>query len=206
MSALRCSATDLDAFARWRDDEEAELDPLLAQLRRQGEPTEPMLAGSALHSALEYAKPGTFERLEADGFVFLFPNPCEVRLPDIREVKAERVYRIGDVDVTLVAKVDAVHGDTVIDHKSTSQFEAEKFLGTYQWRVYLDVFDARAFVWLVFEMHAVEPRTYEVRQIHPLGQYRYPNLRADVEALLREFVDFARVNLPERFIQEQIAA
>lgn len=206
MDTLRCSASDLDAYARWRDDEEAELEPLLAQLRKESQPTEPMLAGSALHKALEHAKPGVFDRLEADGYVFLFPNPAEIRLPDIREVKAERVYLIGDVAVTLVAKVDAVHGDVVVDHKTTSQFEAEKFLSTYQWRVYLDVFDARAFVWLVFEMHAVDVQTYEVRAIHPLGQYRYPGLRADVENLLREFVGFARANLPERFIKEQIAA
>lgn len=208
MDTLRCSATELDAFARWRDDEEAELEPLLAQLRRQAEPNEAMLAGHALHTALEHAQPGEFDRLEAEGYTFLFPNAAEVRLPDIREVKGERVYIVAGCAVTLVGKVDALHGTVVIDHKTTSSFEAEKFLSTYQWRVYLDVFDAHCFIWLVFEMHEAKDaeRTYEVRQVHPLAQYRYPAMREDVERLLAEFVEFAREHLPERFEAAKAAA
>ena len=52
---MRMSATDLDAFRYWRDNEDADLGALVSQLRRELPPTEPMLAGTAFHKALELA-------------------------------------------------------------------------------------------------------------------------------------------------------
>src|SRR5690606_16073056 len=130
MLSLRVSATDIDALRRYRADEEADLADLLAQLRRQSPPTEAMEAGTALHAALEASEPGEHRELAANGFTFDLDVSGTLDLPVIREMKATRDYLIGGVLVTLVGKVDAAHGRRIDDHKFTSRFDAERFLGS----------------------------------------------------------------------------
>lgn len=199
---MRVSVTELDAYRRWMADEEAPIEALLAQLRKESPPTEAMLAGIALHKALEHAEPGAFGSLEADGYRFDFDANIDLALPELREIKAEKVYFVDGLDVTVVGKVDTLRGRTVGDHKSTGRFDAERFLDTYQWRFYLDIFDADVFEWTAFEMaEQPEPKVYKVFGFHPLRQYRYAAMHNDCMALLRDFVSFARAHLPERFQQ-----
>lgn len=202
---MRCSATEIDAFRRWRDTEDADLAPLLAQLRRELPETEPMRAGKAFHRALELAQAGEVERLEADGYTFDLAIDDAIDLPDIRELKATREYVINGVPVTLVGMVDALEGRRVDDHKFTSRWDAERFLAGFQWRIYLEVFGADVFRWNVFEGRETSPRHYAVHALHRLTMQRYPGMAEDVERELAEFVDFAREHLPERFAL-QVAA
>lgn len=201
MEGLRVSASDLDALRYFLANEDAELEPLLVQLRREGEPTEAIMAGTALHAALENSAPGEYGSLEADGYTFTFEVDGEIDLPEIREIKATREYLVAGCAVTLVGKVDAIAGRTVDDHKFTSRYDAERFMGSYQWRAYLDIFDADTFRWNVFEGRAdpKDDRRYVIRDIHRLTMHRYPQLRADLELEIARFVDFARQHLPERF-------
>lgn len=204
MDALRVSATDIDAYRRFRDEEYVELADLLAQLRRESPPTEAMMAGTALHTALENAPDGEFEKLEAEGYTFAFAADGEVDIPSVREMKDTREYEIDGCAVTLVGKVDAIHGRRVDDHKFTSRFDPERFLNSYQWRIYLEVFSADEFRWNVFEgrQDRDDPKRYAINAIHPLTMHRYPGMAADVERELREFVGFARGFLPEKFTRE----
>lgn len=201
MDRIRISATDIDALRYFLSDEDADLAELLARLRREAEPTEAMLAGTALHKALETISPGEFGELSVDGYVFAFPADAEIDLPEIREKKIEREWQVGDCIVTLVGKVDAIHGRTVHDHKFTARYDAERFLGSYQWRVYLDLFGADEFVWNVFEgrQDTRDPMRYTIGTVHRLRMHRYPEMRADIERTLRIYIDFARQHLPEKF-------
>lgn len=204
MLSLRVSATDIDALRRYRADEEADLADLLAQLRHQSAPTEAMAAGSAFHSAIEIAEPGEHGQLAANGYVFDLNLAGTLDLPVIREMKVTRDYLIDGVLVTLVGKVDAAHGRRIDDHKFTSHFDAERFLGTMQWRVYLEVFGADEFRWNVFEGREVGEgsRQYVVSALHPLTMHRYPGMAEDVQRELTRFVEFAREHLPERIKAE----
>lgn len=198
VDTLRVSASDLDALRYFLASEEADLEALIAQLRRQSAPTEAMLAGTALHTALEAAEPGEFDRLEADGYTFEIAAEGEIDLPKIRECKGERQYLIDNCRITLVGKVDAIHGKRVDDHKFTGRFDPDRFLSSLQWRVYLEVFGADEFRWNVFEGREVGPKSYVITAIHPLRMHRYPGMEADVRAALRGFLDFARQHLPEK--------
>lgn len=200
MNTLRVSATDIDAHRRYRAEEDVELADLLAQLRRESPPTESMMAGTALHAALENAEPGDFARLSADGYAFDFDTEGEIDLPSIREMKATREYEIAGTLVTLVGKVDAIHGRRVDDHKFTAQYDAERYMGSYPWRVYLEVFGADEFRWNIFEGREDGPKSYVIRNIHKLTMHRYPGMAADVVAELGRFVEFARDHLPEKFL------
>ncbi len=205
MTTLRVSATDIDALRYFMSpphDTDMELDELLRRLRKEEPPTEAMMAGTALHRVLETADGECLSEIEEDGYRFLFALNDEIELPPIREMKATREYEIDGFAVTLVGKVDAVHGRRIHDHKFTARYDPERFLNSYQWRIYLDVFDADEFRWNVFEGREIGPKTYGITQLHKLGVHRYPTMGADVERELSRFVSFARDFLPERFFSE----
>lgn len=197
---MRVSVTDLDEFRRFQADEEYELDRLLVRLRRQEPPSEAMLAGSALHKALELAEDGVVASLSQDGYRFEFDTDVEIELSPFREIKAEKVYLVDGYPVTVVGKIDHMHGQRIDDHKSTGRFDAERFLESYQWRYYLDIFNADRFRWNVLEMtEQPEPKVYKIFGFHKLDQFRYGSMREDCLQLLRAYTAFARVHLPERF-------
>lgn len=202
MDTLRVSATDIDALRRYLSPPEGmeiELSDLLRQLRREEPPSEAMLAGSALHKLLETTSDGELSEADIDGYRFFFDMDGSLSLPPVREMKATRDFRIGGCLVTLVGKVDAVSGRRIEDHKFTSRYDAERFLTSYQWRIYLDIFDADEFRWNIFEGREEQEKRYVIRALHQLTMHRYPGMRDDIERVLSVFVDFARSHLPERF-------
>lgn len=206
MEALRISATDLDQLRYYRDADDMELADLIARLKHLMPSSESMEAGTALHKALETAEPGNHKGFECDGFTFSFDGDFAIDLPELREMKATMTLEIGGVVVTLVGKVDAIHGKRIDDHKFTARFDADRYLTSYQWRTYLEIFNADVFRWNVFEAMESAPRNYIIRNFHPLTMHRYPGMGEDVERELREFVAFARQHLPERFNAERAAA
>jgi hypothetical protein len=137
---MRISVTELDAYRRYRDQEDVELEQLLLQLRKLEPPSQAMLAGKAFHYVLEHAKPGEeLTTAKVDDFTFRFQLDCALELPRVRELKGEIVVMTSVGPVTLVGVVDGLDGP-VIDYKLTSRFEAERYADSYQWRCYLLMF------------------------------------------------------------------
>lgn len=210
MDALRVSATDIDSLRFYLsppvEEMQIGLDELLRRLRREEPPTPAMLAGTAFHKAIEIADIGEHKGLVADGYTFSFETDAEIDMPLIREMKATREYLVDDCVVTLVGKVDAIHGKRIDDHKLTEKFDAEKYLESYQWRIYLEIFAADEFRWNIFEAKPEHPDYYLIRAVHPLTARRYPGIGEHVEREVRRFVGFARDHLPERFTRATAAA
>lgn len=181
------SVTNLDLYRFWRDSEDLELDWLLRRLRGEEPQTEAMLAGEALHDALEKAEEGDTAILTSGDFTFHFLCPVTLGLPTARELSFEKQYG----DLLVKGRVDALEGRTVFDYKSTEQFDADRLLESYQWRFYLDMADCDTFKWKVFVMDEKKmPREYEIYQAHELSQHRYEGLAADCERLANDFHRF----------------
>lgn len=209
---IRASVTDVEAVRSYlAGDGWCGLDELIAQLRRQTEPTEAMRVGTAFHQALEHVREGTHSELVADAYCFEIPGDVELTLPEHREERLRG--RIGGLDLT--GRVDGRTGSTVVDYKTTRSFNPERLLTGYPWRLYLALTGAWVFTWHVFELKRTGPppgvaedmfgdpdlrplTTYQVRAHHRLTQYAYPELLADCHRVGRRFADFARAYLPER--------
>jgi len=183
--------SNLEAFRYWRGAEDQSVEDLIERLT-MFQPTEPMLAGTAFHKALETAKPGDYDTLHANGYTFQLPD-ATLALPAIRELRAYGNY--GPLQVT--GCVDCLHGKTVIDHKTTGRFDADRYLAGYQWRFYLDLFGADVFRWDVYEIREIKPHVYEVADPQTLQQFRYPGLHDDCARLAAEFYDFASAYMPD---------
>lgn len=193
--------SSLETFRRWRLDESQDAADLVGRLT-DFQPTEPMLAGTAFHKALEDAQPGEYAQLHAHGYTFLLPD-CELALPDVREVRAFGHYG----PLTVTGKLDTLDGKRVEDHKTTKTFRPDGYIEGCQWRFYLDLFGADVFRWNVFELTPVkgEDKTYRVGLPHLLEQYRYPGMHDDCMDLAREFYEFAAIHMPHHTPQLEAA-
>jgi hypothetical protein len=190
--------SNAESFRQWREDEEAELEPLLARLRGQGEETDSMRAGTALHKALEAAQEGTSATLQAPGHRFIIECDIELALPETRELRASKNYG----PITITGQVDLLDGKRIEDHKSTARFDVEWYLPSYQWRLYLDIFEADVFRWNIFEMdfdHLADngDRVYRVFGFHKLEQVRYPGLHDDCRKLAHDLARFITEYAPD---------
>ena len=190
--------SEVEAFRQWRDDEEADLERLLAQLTWNGEESEAMRVGTAFHKALELASDGESDSIEAMGYTFKFPSDIEISIPEFREFRLSKVYHVDGHAVTITGQVDGLHGLRIEDHKTTRRFDADRYMAGYQWRLYLDIFKANHFRWNIFEIADVDGEYYEVKSLHKLDQYRYPAMTADCESLVADFHRFVRQHLPQR--------
>ncbi|WP_447896790.1 hypothetical protein [Stenotrophomonas acidaminiphila] len=182
--------SNIEAFRRWREAEDQPVEDLIEFITVDN-PTPAMLAGTAFHEALEHAQPGTYEVLEAMGYTFHLPD-AELVLPTIREVRAYGQYG----DLTVTGKVDCLDGRRVDDHKTTSRFDAERYLAGYQWRFYLDLFGADVFRWNVFELREEEPQVFQVSAPQLLEITRYPGMHDDCMQLALDYLAFAHNHLP----------
>lgn len=192
--------SEVESYRQYREDEDAELEALLARLRGQTPASPAMEAGTAFHKALETSPTGlVVTALEANGYTFTFAGDFTAELPAIREIRASRTWLVDGEPVTISGQLDAIHGKRVEDHKTTGRFDPERYLTGYQWRLYLTIFGADLFRWNIFEITEKDhPLEWEVFAAHRLEQYRYPTMEADCEKLVEDLARFARVHLPER--------
>lgn len=186
--------SNVERFRQFEQDEDGDVAALLADIRGESEPSAAMRAGTALHKALELAGDGEVDALHCAPYEFSFLAPMALEIPRIREVRASKVYIVDGEPVRISGQVDGIEGKRIDDHKSTGRFDPERYIGGYQWRLYLDIFDADRFRWNVFEMDACEDDAYAyvVREMHRLEQWRYPRLEADCVALVERFTRFMR--------------
>lgn len=183
--------SNIDAFRRWREDDDQTVEDLVRFITVD-EPTEAMKAGTAFHKALETAGYGDHRVLEAEGYTFLLDGGL-LELPALRELRAYGQY--GGLAVT--GQVDGLHGRIVIDHKTTSRFDPERYLNGAQWKFYLDLFGANVFRWHVFEITELAAREYRVAPPQVLTTYRYPEMHTYCQQLAAEYLDFANQFLRE---------
>jgi len=191
--------SNIETFRRWREADDMPVEDLVRFITVDS-PTPAMLAGTAFHDALEHAVPGEYDVLQAMGHTFHLPD-AELILPTIREVRAYGVYG----GLTVTGKVDCLDGRRVDDHKTTSRFDAERYLAGYQWRYYLDLFEADVFRWNVFELKEVGELEFNVSAPQLLEITRYPGMHEDCMRLALDYLAFAREHLPSEFRAEVAA-
>lgn len=207
MIEMTFRVSEVESFRQWRDDEDADLEKLLARMRGQTEASEAMLAGTAFHKALELAPLGSATELHALGYTFKFVDEFEIAIPTIRELRAGKTYHGDGYSLTVSGQLDAIEGRRVEDHKTTGRFDPERYIGGYQWRLYLSIFGADHFRWNVFEIAVTDdPLTWEVFASHRLEQYRYPGMERDCERLVHDLARFALDQMPERHRLTKLAA
>lgn len=172
---------------------------LAARLRREAPANDKMLTGTAFHKLLE-DPPDEITTAEVNGIKFRIDCDAEIVLPQIREIRASKIYEVGGVVVTLSGGCDGITGNKVSDHKLTFRPEPENYFESFQWRAYLDIFNAD-----VFEYHMYHAKDDDgvivIKDVSTLRLYRYPGMEVDLILGIADLVGFARENLPEKFTE-----
>lgn len=216
---IRLRVTDLDQWLKYTEPEQEEFEisteDFIAYLRREDSPGEAMIIGRAFHSALEnqtgelrmlaaaWAQKGNpveLDELEQDGYRFQFLADCPIDVPLFREQMVEKEYHSKHGPVLLRGKLDGLSGIDAIDYKLTfSQFNAERYAASMQWRAYLDMTGARRFRYGVFrgKPDRIDPATIKVEEFHPFDQWTYPGIGADVQRRVSQLADFVASHVPE---------
>jgi hypothetical protein len=184
------SVSNIDRFRRYLDGY-GDLDSLIADLTRKTPSTEPMLRGKAWASAMEHLKSGEHEVIQSEGYRFIFKCYGEIPACSLRELTVFGEY--GEMGV--VGRCDRIYGPVVEDDKTSSFIDIEEYIDGYQWRFYLDMFDADIFRWRIWCMKEVKPKTWIVEDTCVFEQYRYPSLHDDCMSLAQEFHEFAKEHL-----------
>lgn len=203
---IRLSVTMLETLRYWKAREDSTIDDLVADLTYAKPPTVQMRAGQAFAKVMEDATLGLMaNEVTRDGFTFDFSElDAEVALPDVRELKAEKTYQTPAGPVTLVGKVDGIAGLVVHDQKLTERFEVENYTESLQWRAYLDMFDARRFVYDVFlaSYDRNDDHRVRVREFNSVPFEGYDGIHADVQAAVNELAEVVmRYGIAEKIAQ-----
>lgn len=193
---MRVSVTSLDQLLWWHRIEDMTTEELVRRLRKEEPPNRAMQLGTAFHSILEHPPSDSLDMVEQDGFIFSFEVDAEIELPPMSELLAEATYDVDGIPVTLRGKCDGLHGNVVTDHKLTAKPDPATYFSSYQWRAYLDIFEADTFEYVLY--HAKdEGDTVRILNVETFRLYRYPGMRGDLLLGIREYVDFVREHMPE---------
>jgi hypothetical protein len=198
MSNLLLHVTDLDSWRWYNIIESMPVHEMVGRLLRTDPANEHMLMGTAWHAILE-DPPEQIDTIERDGFTFTVACDASIVLPDIKEVRAAKDYSIDGINVRLTGKCDGATGNVIYDHKLTFNPDPENYLEAYQWRAYLDIFNADAFEYLIY--HGIEDgKRVVIRDVSSLVVYRYPGMVEDLKDGLRQLVSFIKQHVPQMIV------
>lgn len=209
---MRVSATTLESYRLYRDQDWMEEAELLATINGEFVPDRRVLLGQAFDAVL--TDPATYRvasgyRVGRDFFSDDTMAPA-LALFDRRgvfQVKGTKVY--GDVQV--VAKADQLIGATLVENKTTlSTFDADKYERSAQWRLMVDIFEPLQVTYHVFCLADDDAGMIGLRSIETIHFFPYGALHQDCAELVAQFRHYVEmrglVGLLEQRYQAAAAA
>jgi hypothetical protein len=187
---MRISVTHLDGFDYYLNSD-LSTDEYINQLTSFRD-NRPMQIGRAYESILQ--NPHLFDRYnhyECDGIKF--DNSIINQIKQFQDVKVWQLkttskYDINGLEVTLSGKLDCMLGNTIIDIKTTANYDYDKYYNSYQWRCYLDMFKLNHFKYFVATIKDSE--IVEINNINEIDCFAYSEMNNDIKDKLSKFTSF----------------
>jgi hypothetical protein len=192
---LTLHVTDLDGYLWYQRMEDMTAADFAKRLKHEGPTNDKMLKGTAWHKVLENP-PGTIDTIEKDGFTFKVDCDRAIVLPQVREIRASKTYHVAGVDVTLTGGCDGITGNVVIDHKLSFNPELENYFESYQWRAYLDIYNADIFRYYVYSAKG-DGTEITIKDVLEFAVFRYPGMVSYLEQGIFNVVSFIKLQAPE---------
>lgn len=203
----RCSVTILEKFRRFMDnvsdwDTEASI---IEALTGEFKGTDKTRLGSAFHKIIElpYKENGA---LVVEGIKFR-PEQAKPAIDYrnahpimVHEVPIRKVYSTRHMDITITGRADGVEGLNLRDAKCKFSYPGwGEYYNSYQWRIYMDMFQSQSFWYDVFQVIGFKSfnpdMTFEgdIVAHEPFPCLRYEALESDVQGLIEEFGKFMTI-------------
>jgi len=198
---LRTRVTALESYRRVLQEEYAREDELIASIK--GKPFEPnqyMLAGTAFHAIL--ADPDKHREGDKDGGYytskgwFFDEETTDVAVLHVGkgscEVPGFKIFQTSHGPITVNGICDRINGKIIRDAKATwSTPDAKNYERSLQWKLYLQLFEADQFAYDIFAFSEPKDGFCKLRDIVSFNLFRYPEIGADCERWVRDFVQWA---------------
>jgi hypothetical protein len=168
---------------------------LVSRLMRTEPPNEKMFIGTAFHTLLENCVENIDDE-KCGEYNFKVTCDADIEMPQIKEIRASKEYFVDGQKTKLTGKCDGITGNQVTDYKLTFNPKPENYFDSYQWRSYLDIFDADVFTYCIFSAKQKD-KEIEIYDASTLTMYRYPNMVDDLITGIRNFVEFVKHNAPD---------
>lgn len=146
--------------------------------------------GTAAHSMLEdlqYGVPITGWSVfnnQIGSWKVIIDADIVMQLPVIRESWVRGI--IGETYI--LGKVDAIDGVAVHDNKFTKQIDAEKYMESMQWKVYLYLTGRDMFVYNLFQVVVSDNQNIiTIKDYQKLTLYAYDGMRQEVEEVIADY-------------------
>ncbi|MCP4569063.1 MAG: hypothetical protein GY841_15925 [FCB group bacterium] len=188
--------TDIDSYVWFRRIESMTVEEMRGRLLRTAPANDQMRMGTAWHSILE-DPPEEIDEIERDGFTFNVACDAEIVLPQIREVRACENYFIDGVEIRLTGKCDGASGNKITDHKLTFKPNPTTYTTAYQWRAYLDIFNADVFEYIIYSARKKKD-IVTIHDVSTMRMYRYPGMESDLKVGIFELLQFIKAYVPEK--------
>lgn len=213
---MRVSTTTLEGFRLYLTKDFKTEQELIASVKREWVAPRVVNLGSAWDAVLE--NPGMFRRaagyaakVEREGLILFREEDVHQALDvverrGIAQPKLTKTYTVNGEPWTVVAKLDHLYGVVVHEFKtcwSKSGFDAHRYLDSAQPRFYLDVTGAQKVRFVVFVMSDTERDGIVLRSVEELDFWPYPEMSADCQELLEEFVRWADLRRLRPWLQDK---
>lgn len=193
---LRVSATQLESFRLFMEQDWMSADDLAATIRGEFVPTHKVNVGQAFGRVLErpdaYAVDGGYQiTVNGESFSFgaemMAPALALMDRRGIYEAKATKDYG----SVTVATRADQIVGMRLLEHKTTlSSFSFEKYADSLQWRFMADIFEPAVITYHVFCLSDSPTGVIDLKEIHSFNLFPYAALHQDCCAWIERFVDY----------------
>jgi energy-coupling factor transporter ATP-binding protein EcfA2 len=203
---LKIAVTTIEAFRNYQNGT-IELEDFLKRVRGEFTPSRYMDLGSAFHDILEnieirYNKElNIFKAKNGLEFEYDIIAQCYEKIVSDApfEVKITKIYDTGKENIEVVAKVDQLYGNYVIENKTCwGMFDFERYFSSCQWKFYLDIFEAERVFYNVFCL-SDKKDGIELRNIEQFSFNAYPDLMDDLNELMKDLVEFIHAKNLEEF-------
>lgn len=212
----RISVTSLEKFRRFItsassfDTEEALIESLKGIFKgndktKFGQAYHKIIEGD-FHKVQDEIKVKCFEKKVLDEFIFTSKQAVPAlafRLSHpalTHEMNISKVFDTHYFPIQVTGRIDGIEGMIVRDAKTRFRsLDVEEYIESSQWKFYLDILESDIFFYDVFEIQGFKElpskmpyRMDDVRVIahDPIRCDRYPQMVADINMLLNDFLDY----------------
>lgn len=201
---MRISTTTLESFRLFMEPEQEWMSEaeLLATIRGEFVGNHKVWLGQAFGAVLEdplrYRVPGGY-LVEPRGCPETFALGDDVMTLPLSMVRPGTIFEAKTVGRycghDVVAKADQLYGLNLIETKTTlSTFDFDKYATSCQWKFMADIFQVPRVTYHVFCLFESEQNgVIDLRSVETFDLYPYPDMRSDLERLVRDFEAFVDV-------------
>lgn len=183
--------TKLQAFNLFRSEDWFNSEKLIDQISGTHEVNKAMKLGTDFHKMIENRPLKKSIGIFSEEVIYEI-NAIEEDCA--REVEGELIIPIEQGSLIVSGHADAIKGNMVIDYKTTlAEPHIDMYFDSYQWRLYLLMFDAKVFKYDFFKLSynkaVKDQEIYTATRLDPLYLYAYKDMFKDCQRLAQDFVN-----------------